>query len=66
MTAERVSNIGQGEQRQRFRFGVMMYALSAFLAAALVLFSVSPWLRIFVAIPLWFGGLGLFQANEKT
>lgn len=66
MAVEHAVNIGKREQQSRFQFGIVMFVTSAILAALFLLFDVATWLRIFVAIPLWLGGVGVFQAREKT
>jgi len=66
MVADRVTNIGRGEQQKRFRFGILMLAVAAVLGGVLLAINASVWWRFIVAVPLWFGGIGVFQAHEKT
>lgn len=58
-------NIGPEQRRKRIRFGAVMLAVSA--AVAALLFSgASRWWRLGLFLPLASSAIGFFQAYEKT
>ncbi|HEX8844419.1 MAG TPA: hypothetical protein VF791_07235 [Pyrinomonadaceae bacterium] len=59
-------NIGPGEVRKRRLMGMVGLAAAVGLAFVAVFFGTPRWARVFVFIPAWVAGLGLFQAKEKT
>lgn len=59
-------NIGPRERRARRNFGLIGLALGV-LVSAVLLATHAGWLaRLSVFLPFWVGGIGLFQAYEKT
>lgn len=61
-----VENIGPAQRRKRVRFGFVMLAVSAAIAAALLFFGASRWWRLGLFFPLATSVIGFFQAYEKT
>ncbi len=61
-----VENIGPAQRRKRVRFGVVMLAVSAAIAAALLLSGANRWWRLGLFFPLATSAIGFFQAYEKT
>lgn len=61
-----IINIGRKERAKRMRFGVVMYAVSGVITLLMVGFGLNRWLRLVLFLPLALGGLGVFQAREKT
>lgn len=60
------TNIGPQGQRRRFVMGVLMLALSLFLALVFISTGLGrPW-RLLLFLPVFLGMLGLIQAREKT
>lgn len=59
-------NIGPREVRKRRLMGMVAITVGVGLAFVLVVFGASRWLRVVIFLPVWIGGLGLFQAREKT
>ena len=59
-------NIGPREVRKRRLMGIVALTVGVGLAFVLVTFGASRWLRLLIFFPIWIGGLGLFQAREKT
>jgi hypothetical protein len=59
-------NIGPRERRKRMTFGASLIAVGLGAAASL-LYSRSTWYWLaLVFLPLWAGGLGVFQATGQT
>lgn len=61
-----IANIGRKERRKRMTFGVIGLAAGVIAAAALVATDVARAWRLALFVPFWMGGLGVFQAREKT
>jgi hypothetical protein len=59
-------NIGPREVRKRRLMGFVAITVGVGLAFVLVVFGASRWSRLVIFLPVWIGGLGLFQAREKT
>jgi hypothetical protein len=59
-------NIGPREVRKRRLMGIVALTVGVGLAFVLVVFGASRWSRLLIFFPIWIGGLGLFQAREKT
>ncbi len=66
MSAEKIHNIGVGERRQRFLFGMLMLLIAAGLAFVLMLSGIHPLWRLTVILPLYMAGSGIFQASDGT
>jgi len=64
--AEHAVNIGRNERWKRMQFGIMMIVIAVVILALLFMIGANRWFRLVIAIPLWFGGLGVFQSREKT
>jgi hypothetical protein len=60
------TNIGPREQRRRMVFGVAAYAIGFALAALLIWTGVAPLWRALLFLPFAAGGIGYFQARDKT
>lgn len=60
------TNIGPREQRRRLVFGVAAYAVGFALAALLLGSGVAPLWRVLLFLPFAAGGIGYFQARDKT
>jgi hypothetical protein len=60
------TNIGPREQRRRLVFGVAAYAIGFALAALLIWTGVAPLWRVLLFLPFAAGGIGYFQARDKT
>jgi hypothetical protein len=61
-----VANIGPRGRRRRLRFGLIAFAASVALGAALLAADVAPRWRLTLALPLFLAALGYFQARAKT
>jgi hypothetical protein len=61
-----IANIGPQQQRMRLRFGLVTFAIGIIIAALLLLTGVSPAWRIVLFLPFYLGGIGYFQARDKT
>jgi hypothetical protein len=61
-----LSNIGPREQRRRFVFGLVAFAVGIAIAALLILTGVAVWWRVFLFVPFASAGIGYFQARDKT
>ncbi|MDE3089368.1 MAG: hypothetical protein KGJ80_08275 [Chloroflexota bacterium] len=61
-----VSNIGPKEQRKRLIFGTAAFVMGIAIAALLVLSGVDRWWRVGLLLPFYIGGIGFFQARDKT
>jgi hypothetical protein len=61
-----IPNIGPNERRRRLTWGALALGASVLLAAALVVGGADRRWRLIVFLPFWIGGLGVFQAEEKT
>lgn len=64
--SEVVCNIGPRERTKRRVMGIASLVAGAGLAFVLVAFGAPPWSRLFLFVPFWFAGLGLFQAQQQT
>lgn len=61
-----LQNIGPSEQRRRLRGGLVALAAGLVLGAILLYTGTSPWWRLLLFLPFAAGGIGFFQAREKT
>jgi hypothetical protein len=61
-----IANIGPREQRKRMRFGLVLFVVSAAVAAVLMASGVPRWWRLALFLPVWAAATGFFQAREKT
>ncbi len=61
-----VPNIGPGERRRRLRIGAAATVAAAVLLGALLALDASRWWRLFLALPLWIGALGILQSRGGT
>jgi hypothetical protein len=61
-----IANIGPKERRKRLRFGVITLAVSAVIAAVLIVSGLPAFLRLPLFLPLAAGASGFFQWREKT
>lgn len=61
-----VENIGKGERRKRLVFGAVFFLVAVGLATGLIVAKADPLWRLTVAVPLFLGGLGFFQARAAT
>lgn len=59
-------NIGPAERAKRMRMGVMGLALGAALALVLMALRLPNAARLLTFAPFMLGGVGLFQALDKT
>ncbi len=67
MTAEgHAANIGTQEKRKRLIFGIFMLVVAAILLAAFLYLDINRWWRLVIILPLWLGGVGIFQVKEET
>jgi hypothetical protein len=62
----RVNNIGPEGQRMRMRAGLLALGLGVIAGVLLAAFDTSRWWRLVLFLPFWQGGLGVFQARNKT
>ena len=61
-----IPNIGPKGQRQRLTFGLIAFGISVAVFGVLDLTGAArPW-RLGVFVPLYFAGIGVFQAQGKT
>ncbi|HQV69721.1 MAG TPA: hypothetical protein PLJ62_00320 [Thermoflexales bacterium] len=65
-TVEACINIGPAERKKRMRMGVMGFVLGAALAIALMALRLPNEVRLITFVPFMLGGVGLFQALDKT
>ena len=61
-----IENIGPRESRKRLMMGAAMLAAGIGIWVILMVTGVNRWWRVGLLIPFWIGGLGFFQAKEKT
>lgn len=61
-----VANIGPQQRRARLGFGIVMFAISIAIAAALILTGVDRGWRMGLFFPFYLAAVGFFQAHEKT
>lgn len=61
-----VINIGPRERRKRMIFGIVAFAVSLAILAALVATGLSRWWRLALFLPFAASGAGYFQARDKT
>lgn len=66
MNDTHVANIGAQEQKKRFMFGIFMLIVGVLLLALFLWLGLSRWWRLVLILPLWLGGLGIFQSKEET
>lgn len=65
-TVEACINIGPAERQKRMRMGVMGLAAGVALVVALVALRAPAWTRLLAFAPFVMGGVGLFQALDRT
>jgi len=63
---ERRANIGPRGRRKRLNAGLVAFAISVALGAALIAGGTAPRWRLVLALPLFVAALGYFQARDKT
>jgi hypothetical protein len=61
-----VANIGPRQRRRRLVFGMVAFAASAVILAALLGTAAPRWPRLLAALPFWAGALGFLQHRERT
>lgn len=61
-----VMNIGPREQRKRRILGIVALTAAVGTAFVLIVYDAPRWSRLIIFFPIWFAGLGLMQASEKT
>jgi hypothetical protein len=66
MTDRCPPNIGPRERRRRAIGGAISFAIGAALAVALIATDAPRFWRLFLLLPFWGGGLGVFQATFHT
>jgi hypothetical protein len=59
-------NIGPKEQRKRLVFGVVTFVAGLAVATLLIALGANHWWRLALFVPFAAGGIGVFQAREKT
>jgi hypothetical protein len=59
-------NIGPRERSKRLRFGLVALVVAFVAAAALIALGAPRLSRLALFIPLFAGGMGIFQARAKT
>jgi len=64
--AERVINIGARERRKRLTVGVVALSFGVIIAVLLVVVRAPLVWRLPLFLPFYVGGLGVFQARDKT
>ncbi len=62
----RESNLGDGPQDLRLRWGAIAFALGLVLAVVLLEIGAPPTLRLLLAIPFFVGATGLYQGLFRT
>lgn len=63
---EHTANIGTQEKRKRLTFGIFMLVVSAILLSVFIVFDMNRWWRLVLILPVWLGGVGIFQVKEET
>ncbi len=63
---ERIKNIGPEGQRMRLRYGLIALGLGLVAGVVLVISGANRWWRLVLFLPFWQGGIGIFQALNKT
>ena len=64
--ASLVSNIGAGGRRQRYVIGGICLRVAVVAGAALFGTGAARGSRVWLLLPFWAAGLGIFQAREGT
>jgi Flp pilus assembly protein TadB len=62
----RVANIGAGERRKRFSFGIVALGVGVVIAVLLVVVRAPLLWRLPLFLVFYFAALGIFQARDKT
>lgn len=63
---EHAANIGTQEKRKRLTFGIFMLVVATILLAVFLVFDMNRWWRLVLILPVWLGGVGIFQVKEET
>ncbi len=66
MTGVTCPNIGPRQRRQRLIGGVVAWFAAGILLLVLVAVGAPRVARVLVALPVWAGALGVYQARAKT
>jgi len=61
-----IANIGTAEQRKRLNFGIVMLVITLIILTVFLLTGISRWWRLFLILPFYLSGTGIFQATEET
>jgi hypothetical protein len=61
-----IPNISPRERRRRLMGGVVTFAISLGLLAALLVAGAPPWTRLLLLLPFWGAAVGFFQWSDKT
>ncbi|PJF41422.1 MAG: hypothetical protein D6737_01775 [Chloroflexi bacterium] len=59
-------NIGVVERRKRLQFGIISFVIGIVVGVVLIALDVSNLWRLLLFLPFVGGGIGYFQAHEKT
>ena len=65
-TVPRESNLGDGPQDRRLRWGAITFALALVLAVVMLKLGASPTVRLLLAVPFFAGATGLYQGLFRT
>ncbi len=61
-----IDNIGAKEIRKRRLLGIVALTVGVGVAFLLIVTEAPRLARLIIFVPIWFAGLGLLQAREKT
>ena len=62
----KVKNIGSAERWKRLTFGLVMLLIAGIATFLMVMGDFHRLWRLLIAVPLYFGGQGIFQASDGT
>lgn len=66
MTGAACPNIGPRQRRRRLAGGIVAWVAACLLLAVLLVVDAPRIARVLVALPMWAGALGVYQAKAKT
>jgi len=61
-----IANIGPLERKKRMKFGIQQFIIALVVLGLMIFLHLNPLWRLLLLPLFWTGGIGYFQARDKT